>query len=69
MSILVETRHVSMAPWRYLVSTTEEQRRYGQKDQDLVCTEFSGHDTCMVILFSEFFKARKVSFGLFFMKY
>ena len=24
---------------------TEEQRRYGQKDQDLVCSEFSGNDT------------------------
>ena len=26
-------------------SVTEEQRRYEQKDQDLVCTEFSGNDT------------------------
>jgi len=24
---------------------TEEQRRYGQKDQDLVCYGFSGNDT------------------------
>jgi hypothetical protein len=24
---------------------TEEQRRYGQKDQDLVCNGFSGNDT------------------------
>ena len=28
-----------------LGSVTEEQRRYGQKDQDLVCNEFSGNDT------------------------
>ncbi len=28
-----------------LVSTTEEQRRYGQKDQDLVFNGFSGNDT------------------------
>ncbi len=26
-------------------SVTEEQRRYGQKDQDLVCNGFSGNDT------------------------
>ncbi len=26
-------------------SVTEEQRRSGQKDQDLVCIEFSGNDT------------------------
>ncbi len=26
-------------------SVTEEQRRYGQKDQDLVFNEFSGNDT------------------------
>jgi hypothetical protein len=42
---IVETRHVLMAPWRYLVSTTEEQRGYGQKDQDLVFNEFNGNDT------------------------
>ena len=45
MEHFVETRHVLMAPWRCLVSTTEEQRRYGQKDQDLVCNGFSGNDT------------------------
>ena len=28
-----------------LSSVTEEQRRYEQKDQDLVCSEFSGNDT------------------------
>jgi len=26
-------------------SVTEEQRRYGKKDQDLVFSEFSGNDT------------------------
>jgi hypothetical protein len=28
-------------------SVTEEQRRAGQKDQDLVCNGFSGHDTSL----------------------
>ncbi len=28
-----------------LSSVTEEQRRAGQKDQDLVCNGFSGNDT------------------------
>ena len=37
----VETRRLE----KCLVSTTEEQRRYGQKDQGLVCNGFRGNDT------------------------
>jgi hypothetical protein len=32
-----------------LSSVTEEQRRAGQKDQDLVCNGFSGNDTIAII--------------------
>jgi hypothetical protein len=36
-----------------LSSVTEEQRRYGQKDQDLVFNEFSGNDTSLPRLASK----------------